>query len=169
MRVLLLSALIVAVSAPVAAHPSGAPWGTSDPTEPEHCATCHFDGGPVYSSPALTIDGLPETVTPARIYDLTLTFAADAGLSNGFLLYASKANDPAGAFSGEGDGLETMGSSVRSIAPRTGDDAIWEFQWRAPDEIESPVFFWIAANAGNDDQSPFGDAIHYKTMVVDPD
>jgi len=33
---------------------------------------------------------------------------------------------------------------------------------RSPDTMPSPVTFYLAASAANDDGSPFGDRIHYR-------
>ncbi len=43
----------------------------------------------------------------------------------------------------------------------------WTIQWKVPEQNSLPVIFNIAANAGNGDQSEFGDFIYAEEITVD--
>jgi hypothetical protein len=84
----------------------------------------------------------------------------------GFLL----ALDPAvGApFKATSGAVETKDVSARSTiaAARQKDEAKWTLTWRAPDTLPPEIVFYLSANAGNDDNSPFGDTIYLETVRV---
>ncbi len=144
------------------AYPDGAPWGSAAEETAENCLSCHFDNEPVKESQAIELEGVPRDIDPGRIYELVLTFAkSDDGVA-GFMASAS-----AGAFETSDADVEVQAHEVRSIVvKRDAGSAAWSFTWRAPEAMEDEIVFSIAANAGNDDMSPFGDVIHTKTVVV---
>jgi hypothetical protein len=49
----------------------------------------------------------------------------------------------------------------------------WQFEWQAPDNAGpnglGEVTIMIAVNAANDDQSSFGDEIHFRTFIAKSD
>jgi hypothetical protein len=49
-----------------------------------------------------------------------------------------------------------------------GDSARWILHWTAPAEAHGAVVFHVAANAANDDDSPFGDFIYARVVQVQP-
>ena len=157
--------LAAAVLSPLgaAANPDGAPWSSSNPKGVIHCASCHFGGDTEQDSSAIALEGLPDELTPGEIYELVLTFAnpSDAAIV-GFLASAS-----AGAYQDAGEGVESRGKEVRSTEPVDGKAARWALQWRAPESDSQSVKFLIGVNAANDDQSAFGDEIHYKTIALE--
>ena len=160
-----IAAAFALLAGPAAANPEGAPWGSADGAAA--CASCHFDGNAIDPSPMISLDGAPAAVSPGAVYDLILSFdKADAPVA-GFL---------AAAFSGDETrrrvscGRRRVGGDARrrnslSTAPFVGGGAaIWRFRWRAPVTSTDPIRLHIAANAGNDDRSPFGDAVHFRTF-----
>lgn len=145
------------------AYPNGAPWGSANPAVEPNCSSCHFDGEAVAASTALTISGLPQTLTGGEHYEIKLHFNRPTDGPTGFLVSAS-----AGAFSTDKPDLETLGQEIRSISPSHAAAAEWKFNWKAPEsQLQSgPVIFYIGVNAANDDASPFGDEIHFRTFEV---
>lgn len=163
MRLPLLIFGSVLLAAPAIAYPNGAPWGSADPDSAQNCMSCHFDAEAVKDSSRIVVSGLGRKVEPGRVYELALSLEnADAG-SAGFLISASD-----GEFSAEqNDTIEARGSQARSISVQKLDGrASWGLQWKAPDELarDADLSFQIAVNAANDDGSPFGDVIHFKTI-----
>jgi hypothetical protein len=164
------AALVVAfalIAGAAWAYPDGAPWGASDPAADESCASCHYDYDPVEDSSAIAIDGLSDDISAGATYTLELRFApADARIA-AFQLTLRTAGDDPGAFVAGPDDVEMLGGAIRSSKPRTVDGGVsWTVSWRAPDEPGTSVEFLVAASAANDDQSPFGDTIHYRAIRV---
>lgn len=164
MKWLAAASLTVSVLAatPAFALPNGAPWGSANPKVQPNCSSCHFDGEAVTESGAIVLSGLPDHAVGGEVYELTLKFKMPVEGATGFLI---SAND--GAFSAQRPDLEFRGSEIRSISPSAGSDAQWTFTWAAPASWEKPVVFEIGVNAANDDASPFGDEIHFRTYSVD--
>lgn len=165
MRILLIAgaALVVMFGSSALAHPVGAPWGSANPDTMTSCASCHFDHEPVGRSPAIMLTGLPDYVEAGEAYEMTLRFDAGAAPRAGFLLSAS-----AGEFKAIDDIVDAKGAEVRSanvISPENGV-ALWSFVWRAGDDGVGIVTFRAAANAANDDASPFGDTVHFRKFDV---
>lgn len=85
----------------------------------------------------------------------------------GFQLIAVALGIDAGTFTSSDDNVETIGAAVRSTAPATGERRVsWQVVWHAPHKIPSTIIFYAAASAANDDGSPFGDTIHYRTYEI---
>jgi hypothetical protein len=146
------------------AFPDGAPWGAANPAAEQHCATCHFESEPIRDSSALVVDGLPARPTPGAIYNLEIVFDGPAIVTAGFQLIADAEAKEAGTFTSTEPDIEFVGAAVRSTAAAKDDDGVsWSIEWRAPGEIASTITFYVAASAANDDGSPFGDTIHYRS------
>ena len=56
-----------------------------------------------------------------------------------------------------------MASQVEPFAVPT---AIWKLSWRAPESADSAVVFHLTANAGDGDESPFGDNIYRLEIIL---
>jgi hypothetical protein len=152
------------------AFPDGAPWGAANPAAEQHCASCHFDADPVRDSAALVIDGLPPEPQPGGIYPLRIVFRDPGMVTAGFQLIAHAGNVQAGTFASSDDEIEFIGAAIRSTAPLNDDEGVsWAVEWRAPGEVASPIVFYVAASAANDDGSPFGDTIHYRSYRLPRD
>lgn len=148
-------------------YPEGAPWGTASPAFPESCSNCHYDYEPVNNSPALQIEGLPRSVLPGHEYHLVVRLSGVDATVSGFQLLALAEEQSAGTFRADDDNIEAVGSATRSTWPEDAQHgAAWHVVWRAPTTERLPVVLYLAANAANDDQSPLGDTIHYRTFVV---
>lgn len=160
---LLLAVVAALIGRDVQAFPDGAPWGAANPAAEQDCAACHFGAEPVQDSPALVLRGLPDRLSGGETYDLEIAFVHADIVIAGFQLIALSAGDDAGTFSAATDDMEFVGASIRSVVPDdVAGHAVWHIQWRAPDDTDSTVEFFLAASAANDDGSPFGDTIHFK-------
>lgn len=151
------------------AFPDGAPWGAANPAAEQNCATCHFDDDPVRESETLVIDGLPAYPEPGAVYELEINFEDPRTVIAGFQLIAHAPDQQAGTFISSIAGIEFVGASIRSTQPIRSDERVsWSVTWRAPAEIATPIVFYVAATAANDDGSPFGDQIHYREYNLAP-
>jgi hypothetical protein len=149
------------------AFPDGAPWGAANPAAEQNCASCHFDADPVRDSEALVIYGLPQLPTPGAIYELEVFFGDPDTVTAGFQLIAQAADQQAGNFVSPAADVEFIGAAIRSTTPRRSDARVsWKLEWQAPDVIKSPIVFYVAASAANDDGSPFGDTIHFRSYEL---
>ena len=149
---------------PLAAYPDGAPWGSADPNGVQSCSSCHYDGESAYNSSAITLYGWPDNPTPGDVYELVLNVTKFDETVVGFLVEAS-----AGVFEARVDANEVRGKEIRSTAPLGGEKSSeWILHWRAPDHaanaIAVDIAVDIAVNVANDDLSPFGDEIHFRTF-----
>jgi hypothetical protein len=170
----LAAVIIIAVAAfswnAATAFPDGAPWGAANPAAEQNCATCHFGDEPVRDSAALVIDGLPAQPAPGEIYELEIIFDDPDMAIAGFQLIAQIVEQQAGTFVSSAEDVEFIGSAIRSTTPVSNDDGVaWSFEWHAPVEIESPIVFHVAATAANDDGSPFGDIVHFRSYRLPAD
>lgn len=149
---------------PAAAHPDGAPWGSADPQAKESCASCHFDSAAVMESNSITFSGGGRSFKAGQSYSMVLIFEKNGFAKAGFLVSAS-----AGTFSNPRDWkIEIGNAQARSSSPQDSTDGrvLWDIEWHAPetlDEIDD-IIFHLAVNAANDDASPLGDEIHFRTF-----
>lgn len=153
---------------PAAAYPEGAPWGAANPDARESCGSCHYGYEPVRNSAALSIAGLPGEPIAGERYRLTIRFAPGEAAVAGFqLIAAAPEGAEAGSLESDAAGIETAGDAARSTEPLAVDPEVaWQVTWRAPDELPRMITFYIAASAANDDLSPFGDRIHYRSVTT---
>ncbi len=149
------------------AFPDGAPWGAANPAAEQHCASCHFGADPVRDSVALVIEGLPPEPIPGATYALKIIFQDPDIVIAGFQLIAHAGHEQAGTFASSDANIEFIGAAVRSTAPTKDDEGVsWAVDWHAPGELALPIVFYVAASAANDDESPFGDTIHYRSYSL---
>ncbi len=130
---------------------------------------CHFDAEAVVQSDALTLNGLPDRLVGGEVYELEVKLAVAGMGAAGMLLSAlDEAGAGAGAFAPADEvRVETKAAQARSTpkaADPDGGEISWRMSWTAPDEIAGPIRFYLSANAANDDESPFGDMIHFRTV-----
>ncbi|MEL6868796.1 MAG: choice-of-anchor V domain-containing protein [Pseudomonadota bacterium] len=164
-------ALVAVIATQIArAYPEGAPWGAADPAADQHCASCHWERDPVYESNAITLQGLPEQLRPNTEYELALVFSDAAAVVSGFQLIIAADGHRAGTLSAHSDdiAINVIESSARSTAVQRLDAGAttWRISWRTPATLSGPITLFTAASAANDDQSPFGDQIHYRRFDV---
>lgn len=146
------------------------------------CHSCHFDHDLNHEQGSLTVAGLPENYTPGEQYEIRVVVENEQLGNGGFQLTARfKDGGQAGAFDWSDDRLTFTPATTDSIqyiqhseagTETTSERQVsWRFVWEAPpvsQNQQKTVFFNIAANAGNDDFSAFGDWIYVKERVVPP-
>ena len=152
------------------AYPEGAPWGAADSSASEHCSSCHWERDAVPQSEAIVLQGLPATLPAGEQYSLQLSLEGTTFEVSGFQVIALMERGTAGTFTAGDDDAETSvhGTAIRSTAGRPSEEGSvkWRFDWRAPIGKLESITFLIAASAANNDQSPFGDQIHYREITV---
>jgi len=147
-------------------NPSGLPGATGSIGSTGSTGATTFGDAmrEVEASRATTVEGLPATVLPGATYELSIRFDHDAAIA-GFLAAIEANGQGAGKMTAPGEELEAQNHEIRSSAPVLGD-AVWTFRWTAPEPLSLPIILNIAANASNDDQSPFGDRIHFHAVML---
>lgn len=146
------------------AYPEGAPWGAAAPDADQTCASCHFGDQPVRSSAAIMLHGLPEQPETGKTYALELVFAPQNGAVAGFQLIV---DGDAGAMISGLQTTEASAGMLRSSQPsRLNGVTAWRMRWQAPEELVLPIVIYIACVAGNEDDSPFGDIVHYRQFTI---
>ncbi|GJL93050.1 choice-of-anchor V domain-containing protein [Hyphococcus sp.] len=153
----------LALTGPASAYPNGAPWGSANPDAANSCNSCHFDGDVVMESDLISMTGWEPLVGPGDQFELRLMFKkSKTDTTVGMQVSAN-----VGSFQGEQDGLETLGSQIRSTAAKGGSGwLVWRFKWTAPAKMDAPITFHIAVNESNDDLSALGDQIHLRTLTL---
>lgn len=153
----------------VGAYPEGAPWGAANPDAEESCASCHYDFDARRDSPGLALRGLPAVARAGRDYALVLEFTDNDAVTAGFQVIAAADDAQPGRISAaDAAGIETIGAAARSVRPvRVDGGARWQLAWQAPPAPAAAVTFYVAASAANDDNSPFGDRVHYRRYRVE--
>lgn len=166
-------ALLCGVAGAARAMPGAMPWDhAGGPGRPD-CTACHFDRPAVEPSAALRLSGLPENIVPGKAYDLRLRLKADGLVTAGFLLRAESGRageegTGSGAFLPADGRAEAKDGAIRSTEAgarqKSSGAAEWRFSWRAPDDLAETLTFYLAAVAGNDDESPLGDRVHLRQI-----
>ena len=151
--------------------------GFGEPT----CIACHFDGELNEPSGSLTIDGVPARYAARARYRLTITVRHPELQLAGFELSARFAT---GADSGKQAGTLTIDDDRAAISTdsatrvqyahhlRSGTTPLspgvgrWTVSWAAPSAGSAPVIIHVAANAGNDNDSPLGDYIFARSVSI---
>lgn len=173
-KITIAGAAALAAAGSASANPEGAPWGSANPAAAQNCASCHFDGEAVTDSESISIFHNEAQIAGGQTVDLYIQFKNPDNQKAGFQIISS-----AGKFSSEYQDIEANGAQARSVAPRnnaswpemvgtqiSSDVVMWKLRWTPPEKSDDQVTFWIAVNESNDDQSPFGDQVHFKTIVL---
>lgn len=146
----------------------------------ETCRSCHFDYDLNMEGGSLEIRGLSDTYKPDNDYEITVKVESEQLEVGGFQI-TSRFEDgtQAGSFDWDGDHLmytpniegevKYLQHSLESTEPTKERSVEWTFTWKAPDSNSSPVIINIASNAGNDDDSSFGDWIYAKEIIIKPE
>lgn len=144
------------------------------------CHSCHFDYDINMDGGAVSVEGLPETYRPGNSYEVVV-IVESIQLENGGFQMTARFEDgsQAGLFDWAGDHLmytpnisdeiKYVQHTRESTRPSVNGEVSWKFKWTAPESRTEKIFFNIAANAGNDDDSAFGDWIYVKELVVNPE
>lgn len=138
------------------------------------CHSCHFDYDLNQEGGSLMVEGVDNTFKPGKSYDITVTVESEHLEIGGFQMTARfEDGTQAGEFKWTGDHLmltpsisdevQYLQHSREGTSPTAEREVSWTFTWNAPERSES-VIFNVAANAGNYDDSVFGDWIYAKEI-----
>lgn len=158
---------------PGAVHADGPPLahtgGFGEPT----CAQCHAGESVNDPQGALRLSGLPARYQPGRTYVLVVELARPGLTRAGFeLSVRSEAGAVAGAQAGDlaatdgGVAVRDTSTGVRYAMQTLAGSVVsalvarWRVRWTAPQRGAGSVVANVAANASNDDNSPFGDFVY---------
>lgn len=160
------------------AFPEGAEAGHSGAPGQDDCSACHFAGANPTEYSGLVLEGLPDSVSAGKRYELVLKLSDPEGRVGGFQLYA--ASDNFGELE-PGEGQKTLEQTDANGAQKiyvthahpaatephkNGEQvAQWRFHWTAPEELNE-LMFYIAAVAGDGDDSPVGDNVYLLEVPV---
>lgn len=144
----------------------------------ETCRSCHFDYDLNMDGGSLTVEGISESFSSETEYEIVVTVESEQLEVGGFQLTARHEDgSQAGTFDWSGDRLrftpnidgdvQYLQHSEEGTSPTGEREASWSFVWTPPES--GNVIFNIAANAGNDDDSSFGDWIYAKEIVSKPE
>jgi len=143
----------------------------------ETCRSCHFDYDLNMDGGSLSIQGVDEPYEPGASIPVTVTVQSERLEIGGFQLTARfEDGTQAGSFAWDGDRLmftpgidgdiQYLQHSANGTTSAVKREVSWSFTWIAP-ETGDPVIFNVAANAGNYDDSSFGDWIYAKEVIVE--
>ena len=163
-----------------APHADGPPLARTGGFGEVTCIECHLDLQLNALGGALLLDGVPASFTPGAVYVVTVIVEGEGMGSAGFQAAArfqegERTGSPAGRLASldgrtvvrsEG-GVDYINHTVEGSQLGPGDVASWSFEWVAPEE-PSPVVFHVTGNSANGDNSPLGDLIYTKEVVVPP-
>ncbi len=163
-----------------APHADGPPLARTGGFGELTCVECHLDLELNALGGALLLDGVPASFTPGAVYVVTVIVEGEGMGSAGFQAAArfqegERTGSPSGRLASldgrtvvrsEG-GVDYINHTVEGSRLGPGDVASWSFEWVAP-EAPSPVVFHVTGNSANGDNSPLGDLIYTKEVVVPP-
>ncbi len=170
----------IAVSLLALAYPEQPPAGHTGGFDEPTCRRCHFSEAINDPAGTLTLQGLPNDFATDTTYRLTLTVSRPGMANGGFQLAArfatgERAGHQAGALRSVDERVEvkTEGPLRVQYAQHTkagitlsaSDSVSWMVDWTAPNGPVTSVWFHIAANAGNDDASEFGDFVYVAELL----
>lgn len=152
--------------------------GFGEPT----CHVCHSQYPLNEPEGGLTLEGLPESYRAGEKYTVSVRLNGEEIRAAGFQMAArflegSRQGEQAGTFESIDDRIKVtravpddiqyahhsaVGSRVESP-----EEVVWQLIWTAPpDPFSGTVIFHVAANAGNGDDSEFGDRVYVGVSTV---
>ncbi|NBC67269.1 MAG: hypothetical protein GVY07_16630 [Bacteroidetes bacterium] len=143
----------------------------------ETCRSCHFDYDINMNGGSLSVQGLDAQYAPGEKIPVTVTVQSKRLEIGGFQLTARfEDGTQAGSFEWSSNRLmftpdidgniQYLQHSANGTTPTVKREVSWSFTWIAPETSDS-VIFHVAANAGNYDDSSFGDWIYAKKVTVE--
>ena len=146
------------------------------------CQSCHFDYDLNMVGGSLSVTGFPDRYDAGQKYPMSVRIESERLEVGGFQVTTryKETGDQAGSFSWDGnrlrftpessvgDSIQYLQHSAEGTSP-TGDGFVeWSFTWTAPTETEGEIVLNAASNAGNYDDSSFGDWIYVKELRSKP-
>ncbi len=141
------------------------------------CHSCHFDYDINMDGGSLTVEGLRDSYQPGKRYDMKVIVESSHLENGGFQMTSRfKNGSQAGKFEWTGnhlmytpnisDEVKYLQHTRESTTPSGDRKVSWSFTWTAPETAIGSIIFNIAANAGNNDDSSFGDWIYTKEHIT---
>lgn len=143
----------------------------------ETCHSCHFDYDLNWEEGRLTVEGIPDKIKSGHEYEIEIMVERENLGKAGFQMSARyRDGSQAGRFLiGENDrlmftkqvpdSLQYVQHSIKGIEPVNNGQNSWTVLWKAPENLADAVYFNLAANAANGDQSEFGDWVYNKEYM----
>lgn len=140
------------------------------------CRNCHFDYDLNPEGGSFSVSGIGESISAGERLEISISVKRENIGSGGFQLSVRyEDGSQAGNFDIEGnerliftksapDSLQYVQHSKAGTKPTAENRNSWTVKWAAPSSLKGPVIFNVAANAGNGDQSEFGDFIYSKEI-----
>lgn len=142
------------------------------------CQSCHFDYDLNKDEGRFSVSGIPRKILPGKTYEFEIIIEREDLGKAGFQ-FSSRFQDgsQAGVFEiSENERImftEQVPDSLQFVQHSTSGTELtevgknrWMVKWSAPKSRKDSIYFNIAANAANGDQSEFGDWIYVKEFVV---
>lgn len=143
----------------------------------ESCHSCHFDHPLNDGEATIRLQGLPGNYRSGQSYPITVSLRREGLSRGGFQLSARRPDSTqAGRFTLDSPRLQFTKSlenaryvqhTEEGTRPEEEGAIRWELEWTAPD-AGGEVIFHLAANAGNGDESSFGDHIYTLSRRLEP-
>ena len=144
----------------------------------DSCAACHFGSAPNDAAGKLTLEGLPERLTPGATYALEVALTRPGLATGGFQLAIRNAADrtQAGRIAVpaqeeervailEERGVQSAQHRLAKVPAAGADSLRWKLSWTAPEQA-GPVTVHVAAVAGDGDESQAGDFAYTLQSVM---
>jgi hypothetical protein len=146
------------------------------------CHSCHFDYDLNMDGGSLSITGFPDRYEQGQDYPISIRIESERLEVGGFQVTTrfKESGSQAGSFSWEGNRLRftpesSVGDSLKYLQHSgegtvpTGERFVeWSFTWTAPSDADGEVLLHAASNAGNYDDSSFGDWIYVRELNSEP-
>jgi len=171
---------VLVAAGPLAMFRDGPPAAVTGGFGEDSCYACHWDGGENDAPGAVRILGLPDQFEPGARYPLEVLLSRPGMEVGGFQLAVRTAADgeQAGSVepgSDEKERIEVITENdiqyiqhrLGGIPPSAPDTSRWRLVWTAP-ATGAPVTFNVAAVAGDNDESQFGDHVYTAEVKVRP-
>jgi len=142
----------------------------------QSCHSCHFDYDLNPSGGKLKVLGIPDAVEAGQVYPIEVILVRENLGKAGFQLTARFVDgSQAGEFEifedarltttfSTPDSIDYIQHSEAGSEPVEKERNRWVINWKAPRVISDSIYFNIAANAANGDQSEFGDWIYVSEL-----
>jgi hypothetical protein len=167
------AAAVSAIAMLAAVHRYGPPPAHTGGFGERTCHECHFDNDPDSPGGTLAVRGFPGAYEPGRAYVLEIVLTRSGTGRGGFQLAIRHAEgDRRGTDAGIMEPgtpgvvlVDTLGvhyaqHTTEATTPVTRDTIRWTVHWTAPDAGSGRIALNVAANAANNDDSPFGDYVY---------
>lgn len=173
--VLAMMAALIATNTSHAYLDGPDPWSTGAPGEVD-CTDCH-ESFPLNSgNGSLSLLDVPNEYVPGQSYRLQVRIEDPDQMVWGFQLTAlDAANAAAGEISvaqpaetqvvEDTDRQYVMHTEDGNFAGTADGPVSWTFDWTAPPASTGPVTFYLAGNAGNNDEEDTGDFVYTTTGI----